>query len=177
VEGEEPIGFEVIVIDNNSQDGTVEMMRQKFPQFKLIINSNNRGFARACNQGIMASRGKYLFFLNPDTEVGCNTYNLIIAFMESHLRIGVAGCYLYYPGGKIQTSFYKFTSILNHLGRALLLYTILPKIRLTTPFFRDYCMEDEAIERVCGGAMVVRREAIEDVGFFDTTKTKICVIG
>lgn len=166
-EREQAIEFEVIVIDNNSQDGTIEMMRQKFPQFKLIINSNNCGFAKACNQGIMASREKYLFFLNPDTEIGFNTYDLIIAFMESHPRIGVAGCYLYYPDGKFQTSFYRFTSIPNHLGRALLLYTILLRIRFLRPFFRDCFMEDDAIERVCGGAMVVRREAIEEVGLFD----------
>jgi GT2 family glycosyltransferase len=158
---------EIIVIDNDSQDGTREMMKQKYPQVTLIINHANYGFARACNQGIMASKGEYLFFLNPDTVIDSNTYDLILAFMKTQPRIGVAGCYLYSPDGRIQTSFYRFTSIPNQLGRALLLYTILPRIRITTPFFREYLREEYATEQVCGGAMVVRREAIEDVGLFD----------
>lgn len=159
--------FEVIVVDNASQDGSVEMIRQQFPQVKLIANSENCGFARACNQGIKIAEGKYLLILNPDTEVINNIQDKVSDFMESHPEVGVGGCYLFYPDGRIQASFFKFTSLMNHLGRALLLYSFLPKNNLTAPFFLDYIKLDQPIERVCGGAMVVRREAFEEVGLFD----------
>lgn len=159
--------FEVIVVDNASEDGSVEMIKRKFPEVKLIINNENLGFAKACNQGIKIAQGKYLFFLNPDCQVTDNTYEKIIDFMESHPEVGVGGCYLYYPDGRTQTSFYRFTSLTTLLGRALLLYSFLPKNSLTAPFFFDCFMKNKSIERVCGGAMVVRREAFEEVGLFD----------
>jgi GT2 family glycosyltransferase len=159
--------FEVIVVDNASQDESVEMIRRKFPQVKLIINNENSGFAKACNQGTKIAQGKYLFFLNPDSEVANNTFDRIINFMESHPEVGVGGCYLYYPDQRIQTSFYRFTSLTTLLGRALLLYSFLPKNSLTAPLFFEHFRENKPIERVCGGAMVVRREALNEVGLFD----------
>jgi len=159
--------FEVIVVDNASSDGSVEMVKRKFSQIKLIINKENYGFAKACNQGIKIAHGRYLFFLNPDSEVTNNTYDQVINFMESHSEVGVAGCYLYYPDRRIQTSFYRFTSLANLLGRALLLYSFLPRNALTGPLFSDYLRSNRSIGRVCGGAMVVRREAFEEVELFD----------
>jgi GT2 family glycosyltransferase len=159
--------FEIIVVDNASEDGSVEMIKRKFPQVKLITNEGNYGFAKACNQGIKIAQGKYLFFLNPDSEVVNNTFDRIINFMESHPQVGVGGCYLYYPDRRIQTSFYRFTSLTTLLGRALLLYSFLPKNRLTVRLFFEHFSQNEPIERVCGGAMVVRRKAFEEVGFFD----------
>jgi GT2 family glycosyltransferase len=166
--------FEVIVVDNASQDGSVEMIKQKFPQVKLIVNSENCGFAKACNQGVKRVHAKYLLFLNPDSEVTNNLYEQIINFMESHPEVGVGGCYLYYPDGRTQTSFYRFTSLMNHLGRAMLLYSFLPKNRLTSPFFSDYITENESIDSVCGGAMVVRQKAFEKEGLFDESFFLYC---
>jgi GT2 family glycosyltransferase len=159
--------FEVIVIDNASDDGSLEMVRQKFPQARLIVNSENRGFAKACNQGIAISRGKHLFFLNPDSELTPGTFERIVDFMESHPDVGIGGCYLYYPDGRSQISFYRFTTLTNALGRAWLLHFLLPRNRLTAPFFSDYVSSQRPPERVCGGAMVVRREVVEQVGGFD----------
>jgi len=159
--------FEVIVVDNASKDGSVEMIKRKFPQVKLITNDENYGFAKACNQGIKIAQGKYLFFLNPDSEVANNTFDRIINFMESHPEVGVGGCYLYYPDRRIQTSFYNFTSLTNCLGRAVLFYSFFPKNKLTAPLFFEHFSQNKPIERVCGGAMVVRSEAFEEVGLFD----------
>jgi hypothetical protein len=166
--------FEVIVVDNASQDGSVEMIKQEFPQVKLIVNSENCGFAKACNQGVKRGYAKYLLFLNPDSEVTNNLYEQIINFMESHPEVGVGGCHLYYPDGRTQTSFHRFTSLMSHLGRAMLLYTFLPKNRLTAPFFSDYISENESIESVCGGAMVVRQKAFEEEGLFDESFFLYC---
>jgi GT2 family glycosyltransferase len=159
--------YEVIVIDNASKDGSVEMILKKFPQVRLIPNKANYGFAKACNQGIAIAQGEYVFLINPDSEVESFTFDRIVGYMDSHPEVGIGGCFLYYPDGKIQSSFYKFTSLTNHLGRTLLLYSFLPKNYLTAPFFWDYFGPGESIERVCGGAMVVRRMALEEVGPFD----------
>jgi GT2 family glycosyltransferase len=158
---------EVIVVDNASDDGSVEMVKEKFPQARLIVNSENRGFAKACNQGIAISGGRYLFFLNPDSELTPGTFERIVDFMESHPNVGIGGCHLYYPDGKSQSSFYRFTTLTNALARALLLSFFLPKNSLTAPLFSDYLGPDEPVQRVCGGAMVVRKEVLDQVGMFD----------
>jgi GT2 family glycosyltransferase len=159
--------FEVIVIDNASDDGSMEMVKEKFPQAKLIVNSENRGFAKACNQGILISEGRYLFFLNPDSELTPGTSERIVDFMESHPDVGIGGCYLYYPSGKNQRSFYRYTTLTNALAGALLLSFFLPKNSLTAPLFSDYLRPHEPVQRVCGGAMAVRREVLDLVGMFD----------
>jgi GT2 family glycosyltransferase len=159
--------LEVIVIDNASGDGSDEMMRRKFPKAKLIANNENYGFAKACNQGIGIAQGRYLFFLNPDSELTPGVCKHIVDFMESRPDVGVGGCFLYYPNGTIQTSFYRFTSLANCFARASLLYFLLPRNRLTAPLFSDYLAAGENIDRVCGGAMVVRREVLNQIGGFD----------
>ncbi len=159
--------FEVIVIDNASDDGSVEMVKEKFPQARLIVNSENLGFAKACNQGISISGGRYLFLLNPDSELTPGTFERIVDFMESHPDVGIGGCYLYYPDGRSQPSFYRFTTLTNALGRAWLLHFLLPRNSLTAPFFTDYLTPRRPVQRVCGGAMVVRREVVDQVGRFD----------
>ena len=159
--------LEVIVIDNASGDGSVEMVKREFPQAKLIANKENYGFAKACNQGIGVARGRYLFFLNPDSELSPGACDHIVDFMDSRPKVGVGGCYLYYPDGRIQTSFYRFTSLKNSFVRASLLYFLLPRNRLTAPLFCDYLRPGEPADRVCGGAMVVRREVLDQVGGFD----------
>ncbi|MGB7063201.1 MAG: glycosyltransferase family 2 protein [Candidatus Zixiibacteriota bacterium] len=161
---EEP---EIIVVDNDSWDGSVSMLKEKHPEVVLVENQENVGFAKACNQGAEIATGRYFFFLNPDSEITYGTHDRILRFMDSHAEVGVGGCGLYYPDGKAQVSAYKFTSLSNLVGRALLLYSFLPRNRLTAPFFRDYLRPGEPTEGVCGGAMVVRREAFEGVGSFD----------
>lgn len=161
--------FEVIVVDNDSKDGSVEMIKSEFPQVRLIENRENVGFGRACNQGIKRSCGNYLFILNPDTLVKANTLQNIIDFMESNPKAGIGGCYVYYPDGKPQSSFYKFPTPLSYFSRMFSLFRIFPKIRLTQKFFWEYADNNIAgpVDRVLGGAMVLRKETVEQIGSFD----------
>ncbi len=158
---------ETVVVDNASADGSAETVRRGFPWVRLIVNDENYGFARACNQGIRICSGKYLLLLNPDSEVTEGTYDRIVNFMETHPQVGIGGCHLYYPDGRTQTCFHRFTSLANASSRALLLYFLLPRGKLTAPLFDDYLRPGEPIQRVCGGAMVLRREMLEEVGLFD----------
>jgi len=163
--------LEVIVVDNNSEDGTVEMIEKEFPQIRLIENRENVGFGRACNQGIRIARAKYIFILNPDTLVGANTLQNIIDFMESNPQVSIGGCYLYYPDGKQQNSFYRFPTLCSYISKMFSLFRILPRIQLTQRFFWEYLDNSITghVDVVSGGAMVLRKEKVEEIGLFDET--------
>ncbi len=94
--------FEVIVIDNNSKDGSCKMVRQKFPRVKLISSRRNLGFAKANNLAAKKAAGKYLLFLNSDTLVNNGALDKMVKFLEKHLRVGVLGPKLVLKSGKIQ---------------------------------------------------------------------------
>jgi len=100
--------WEVIIIDNNSQDGTVEMMQQEFltrPQFTgqttFVANRQNVGFPKGNNQGIALAKGKYTLFLNPDTAVAPETLQIMMDFMKSRPQVGIATCKLVKANGEL----------------------------------------------------------------------------
>ena len=82
---------EVFVVDNQSTDGSVDMVRTKFPEVKLIANNDNLGFSKANNQAIQLSKGKYVLLLNPDTVVEEDTFSKCVAFMDQHPDAGGLG--------------------------------------------------------------------------------------
>jgi GT2 family glycosyltransferase len=162
---------EIILVDNDSKDGSVEMIQREFPLVRLIKNRENIGFGRACNQGIGIAEGKYIFILNPDTLVKPHTLQNIVNFMESNPKVGIGGCYVYCPDSTPQTSFYKFPTLLSYFSRMLSLFRILPRNKLTQKFFWEYTDNDIArpVDRVLGGAMVLRKEMVDQMGAFDET--------
>ena len=93
---------EVIVVDNASSDGSVEMVRTVFPEVLLVANDTNAGFARSCNQGILMSRGLIVVLLNPDTIVQEDTFSQVLAFFEGHGETGMLGCKILNPDGTLQ---------------------------------------------------------------------------
>src|SRR4051812_20447904 len=80
----EKVSTEIWVVDNNSVDGSVEMVREKFPAVHLIANTDNRGFSRANNQAIRESNAEYVLLLNPDTVVEEDTFSKVVQFMDEH---------------------------------------------------------------------------------------------
>ena len=85
---------EVIVVDNGSQDGSAEEVKGLFPSIDLIVNEQNFGFAKATNQGIKHSSGRYVLLLNPDTEVKEGSIGRLVDFMKNHPDVGVSGAQL-----------------------------------------------------------------------------------
>ncbi len=159
---------EIIVVDNGSQDGSVEMVRKHFPNIRLIANEENRGFSAANNQGIRVAHGRYVLVLNPDTEVTGDALATLVAFADGHPDVGLAVPQLLNPDGTIQSSRRRFPTLLTALFESTCLEPWAPPGLL-----KHYYVLDQAddviqdVDWVTGAAMLVRREAMDDVGFLD----------
>lgn len=161
------VDLEVIVVDNGSTDSSVEMVRREFPQVKLIVNADNVGFARANNQALSCSRGRYVLLLNSDTRLLPGAVERGLQHMEEHPRAGLLGVRLLNGDGSFQASYTPFPT----LGREFLILSGLGRL-LIGPFFpsRGPC-EGKGAQRmegyIEGAYMMARREAIEEVGGLD----------
>jgi GT2 family glycosyltransferase len=152
---------EIIVVDNNSSDHTTAMLTRDFPKVTLIRNEDNLGFARANNQGIEISRGKFVMLLNPDTEVKKGCISTLISFLQSHDRVGVVGPKLLNLDGTTQAAGVNFPSLAN----SLLGYFRL-KREVTGTYF-IHANQPIMVNALVGACLLVRREVIEQVGGFD----------
>ena len=161
---------EVFVVDNNSIDGSVEMVHQRFPGVHLIANEHNVGFSKANNQAIERAKGRNLFILNPDTIIQEDTLTTLVKFMDDHPKAGAVGCKILNPDGTFapesrrsfptpMVAFYRMTG-LSHL---------FPK----SPRFGRYNLsylspeEESEVDALSGSCMVVRKKAISEAGMFD----------
>jgi len=163
------VDFEVIVIDNASTDGSAEMIKNKFPQVILIENSENRGFAAANNQGIVLAKGRYILLLNSDTLVLNQTIAETVSFADAHPETAVIGCRILNQDKTLQPTCFMFPSILNMLLSTSYLYKLFPKNKFfgrerMTWWSRSDVRE---VDVVTGCFMLVRREAIKQVGMMD----------
>ena len=161
---------EIIVIDNASKNGDLSDFQEAHPEVHLIKNAKNEGFARANNQAISKSRGKYVLLLNPDTRILKNGMDGLVRFMENHPGAGAAGPALLYPDGTRQPSCRRFPTPLNFFfGRNSLLTRWFPRNSLTLSYL-NLNLDDQKITEVdwiTGACMILRREAFQKVGGFD----------
>lgn len=160
---------EVIVIDNASIDESVRMIKEKFLQVTLIENSENKGFAAANNQGIRIAQGRYILLLNSDTIVLDNAIGQVVSFADLHPESAVVGCKVLNPDGTLQRTCFMFPSLLNMLLSSTYLYKLFPRSKFfgreqMTWWDRDDVRE---VDVVTGCFMLVRREAIEQIGLMD----------
>lgn len=164
------INFEVIVVDNASQDGSADLVRKDFPQVKLYGLQNNLGFGKANNLGFKAASGEYILFLNDDTEIRANIFpGLIKHFGQAALNqhIGMLGCKLIYPDGKLQESVRRFPTWKDQLIVLTKLHNFFPNLvanYLCKDF--DYNREQE-VEQVMGSFMLSEKKILNQVGVFD----------
>lgn len=161
---------EVFVVDNLSTDGSVPYLRNRFAEVNFIENDENVGFARANNQAIRQSKGKYVLLLNPDTIVGDDTLARFVGFMEKHPEAGGAGAYMLHADGTfapesrrgLPTPFVAFCKMTG-------LTKLFPKSRLFGRYYMGYLDVNEAneMEVISGAYMMLRREALDRVGLLD----------
>jgi GT2 family glycosyltransferase len=164
------LSFEVLVVDNTSSDGTFEMLKNEFPQVKVIFSKENLGFAKANNLAIKEAKGKYIFLLNPDTILLDENFEKLIDFAQKNLNVGAIGPKVLNSDFTIQHQCKRgFPTPWNTLYYFLGLAKIFPKSKVFSGYLLTY-LDTEKIQEVdslSGCAMVVKREAIEKVGMMD----------
>lgn len=161
---------QILVVDNNSDDGSVEYLRERFPQAEIIANDFNAGFGKANNMALAKATGRYVLFLNPDTVVGERTIPGCIEYMEAHPEVGAVGVRMQYGNGRFalesrrslptpSVSFWHMTG----LGK------LFPKSKVFAKYHRTYLDKDSEcpIDVVSGAYMFVRKEALDRTGGFD----------
>jgi GT2 family glycosyltransferase len=125
------VRLQVIVVDNDSADGSADMVRQGFPEVTLIATGDNLGFARGSNRAAQAAVGAYVLYLNPDTELVSNAIRGMWAYMQQHPSCGATGCRLLNSDGSIQhTCASGFPTPRNELSSLLFLDRLFPRSRL-----------------------------------------------
>ena len=157
--------FEVIVVDNASTDGSPAMVRERFPQVRLIENGENVGFARANNQAIRESRGAYLLLLNSDTLVLPAAFDRLLAFMAAHPRAGMVGPRVLNPDGSLQPSCTPFPTLAREAWRMFHGDRIRPwAVYAMTAWDVETPRE---VDVLMGAALLVRRQVIDEIGLLD----------
>ena len=164
------LSYEVIVVDNASFDGSEEMVHREFPQVVFVQSRDNLGFSRGNNLAFERSRGKYILFLNPDTEIVGDALGKLANCLESDSKAGVVGPKLLNSDGSLQTSCVQaFPTILNQAFDAEALRRLFPKASLwgVRSLYRADPFPEE-VDVISGASLMIRREVFEKVGQFTT---------
>ena len=164
------VSAEIFVVDNNSVDRSIEMIRDKFPEVILIANKNNTGFSHANNQAILQAQGEYILLLNPDTVVEEDTFEKVIRFMDEHPDAGGLGVKMldgkgnFLPESKrgLPTPLVAFCKIFG-------LASLFPRSRLFGRYHLGFLDKDKTheIEILSGAFMLMRKSVLDKVGLLD----------
>ncbi len=174
----EGVSFIVYVVDNASGDGSAAMVAAEFPQAHLIANTDNVGYPRANNQGLRAmgfpdaGQTRYALLLNPDTELPPHALREMVAFMDEHPEAGAAGPKVVLPNGQLDLACRRsFPSPEVAFYRLVGLSQLFPRSRRFGRYNLTYLDPDQEaeVDSVVGAFMLVRREAIAQVGLLDET--------
>ncbi len=162
------VSLEVVVVDNDSSDGSREAVLERFPAVRLVRNAANRGFPAAANQGIRGTRSEFVLLLNPDAEIVAGTLEGFLKVARDRPRAGALGALVRNPDGSVYPSARKVPT----LGEGLA-HTVLAPFWADNPFSRRYRLGgwdrqgERLVDWVSGSSMLLRREALEQVGVFD----------
>ena len=160
--------FEVIVVDNDSRDGSVAMVKTNFSEVIVVLNTQNLGFAAGNNCGFSVARGRTVLLLNNDTVVLSGALEKSVHYMDAHPDIGALGCRIEFPDRSFQTSCYRFNDPFVMLMTRLLPIGSLAGERLNFGrYWARQFTQPTDVDVVAGCFMVVRREVLERVGGLD----------
>jgi len=164
------LSFEIIIVDNHSEDGTLEMLKNEFHNVRLLVNDHNTGYTRPNNQAIRESRGRYIVLLNPDTLVKPNAIVELFGFLETHPEVGIVGPKVLNRDGTLQKQCRRsearpWDSFCYFSG----LSRLFPHDRRFAGYLMTYLDENltHEAEAVSGSCMMIRRQVIEQIGYQD----------
>jgi len=160
---------ETIVFDNGSADGSADMVREDFPWVHLMESEVNLGFTKGNNLAIGQSEGRYILLLNPDTEVVGDALGTMVAYMEAHPRVGALGPQLLNPDGTTQSSRRRFPTLATAFLESTVLQPWFQGSRILERYYLLDRPDDETqpVDWVVGAALLIRREALHQVGPLD----------
>jgi GT2 family glycosyltransferase len=164
------IELEVIVVENASGDGTAELIRDRYPWVRLIENAENVGFARAVNEALEVSAGDPVLLVNPDTVLPPDAVAECVAQLALHPEVGMLGCKLVRADGTLDHACKRgFPTVASAFYHAVGLSRAFPRSRRFAQYTAGSLDEDESgyVDAINGAFMLVRRAAIDDVGFLD----------
>lgn len=174
------ISFEVFVVDNNSGDGSVEMVRENFltnaqtnasgcHNLNLVVSPKNLGFAKGNNLAIKKAHGRYILLLNPDTEILENALGKMVRFMDTHQECGIAGCKLLNPDLTLQPSVRTFPTFASQVFILLKFHHLFPHSKTMYKYLvQDFDYEKmQEVDQVMGAFMIIRRKVIDKIGLLD----------
>ena len=164
------VQFEIIIVDNGSQDESVEILKAEFPQVQVIGLKHNEGYTRPMNLGLRAGQGRYLLQLNPDTIIHPSLLDGLVQFMDQHSEVGIATPKVLNRDGTLQKQCRRSAArpwdVLTYFSG---LYKIFPKSRLFGRYLMTYMGDDDIfeVEAVSGSCMMIRRAVVDQIGYLD----------
>jgi len=165
----EGVTYELIIVDNNSKDGTQEMIRSDFPDANLILNSKNCGVAPARNQALALVNGRYILILDADMLLIENSFKKMIEFMDSTQNAGICGSKLIFPDGTVQHNARRYPSPLAFILRRLSFLRVVQKSEVLKKHeMTEWDRNDiRDVDYVIGACQLIRRDALNSVGLLD----------
>jgi len=166
---------DIVVVDHGSTDGTVELVRERFPQVTLL-RRENRGFAAGVNAGIETTDTEYVLLLNSDAWVMDGAIAVLAAYADAHPEAGAVGPCLRYPDGSPQVAMRGFPTVWRLATQYLLLSKIAPRSRIFNAFYAGDRSRDRVntVDFIKGACLLLRRDAVEEVGLFDERFFMFC---
>jgi len=162
--------FDVWVVDNNSRDDSVNMVKSRFPSVRLVENASNLGFSRANNEVISQSKPEYILLLNPDTLIVEDAIEKMVKFMKANPRVGIAGCKVLNTDRTLQLACRRSIPTPKvAFYRMIGLSRIFPNHKALAKYNLTYQSPDQSheVDAVSGAFLMIRRKAIEDIGLLD----------
>lgn len=162
------ISFEVIVVDNYSQDGTVEAVRTRYPMVQIIVNRENRGFSKGVNQALAVSTGRYFLMLNSDTQVRLQALDRMVACLDGDSEIGAVGCKQWTEDAQLYQSCFPFPSIRDHLIYSSVFRTCAPAWQEAFAAKQAIdCTKSQDVDWINGACLMVRTDLMRACGGLD----------
>jgi GT2 family glycosyltransferase len=160
---------EVIVVENASSDGSLELLRREHPGVRLVVNAANEGFARGSNQGMRVARGRYVLLLNTDTELAPDAITRLVRFLDEHADYGAVAPRLVHPDGRTQRTVQEFPTLRTALFFSTPLERWFPDSReLRRYFLRDWDQESSRdVDQPPAAVLLLRRAMLDQIGLFD----------
>ena len=163
----EKISCNIIIVDNASSDNSTSLLKQHSGT-TLIINDENKGFGKACNQAYKVSSGEYILLLNPDTLSTLKVLEDLVTFLEENPEYAVTGPQQLNDKGEVSKTCARFPTFITAFFQVTGLSIMFPKVFTPAPLIMDWDhKESREVDQVMGSYMLIRRSVIEQVGFMD----------